>query len=216
MIKRHLNVTAVAEPAVEVPNARKDRCHERPLRLDFAVTEQQPGVPVAEIAGQAHVGMTLDHLHLGRGAAAVRGEVAVRTHGLTRWRRTMYGLNVRAQQLIGRFLMHTRLRFVGVSWGTYKDEVIANTDRRKFDDTLRIVLSGTAAERQAMEAWLEERYRAGVLAYGLHVAPAALMTCLIGDRAAGDHVHFVDGANGGYAMAAVDLKRRLGEPRTRA
>jgi len=144
-------------------------------------------------------------------AGSAPGEVAVRTHRLAKYRRTIYALSVCAQQIIGRFLMKSGLRFAGVDWGRYKQEVIDNTDRRKFDDTLRIVMSGTAEQRQVMESWLEERYRAGALAYGLHVAPAALMTCLIGDRGAGDHVHFVDGAHGGYAMAAVDLKRRLAD-----
>jgi hypothetical protein len=44
--------------------------------------------------------------------------------------------------------------------------------------------------------------------YGIHHAPAALMTCLIFARDCG-HVHFVDGADSGYTMAAADLKRRL-------
>jgi hypothetical protein len=34
------------------------------------------------------------------------------------------------------------------------------------------------------------------------------MTCLIFQREGG-HVHFVDGANGGYTLAAIELKRRL-------
>jgi hypothetical protein len=34
------------------------------------------------------------------------------------------------------------------------------------------------------------------------------MTCLVFDRR-GDHVHFVDGADGGYAMAALRMKERL-------
>ncbi len=116
---------------------------------------------------------------------------------------------MRTQVALGRLLMATRMRFVGVDWGCYKGEVVANTDRRKFDDTLRVVLAGSSAQRSALEAWLVERHGRGDLVYGLHVAGAALMTCLIGDRQAGEHLHFVDAAGGGYALAAVDLKRRL-------
>lgn len=148
-------------------------------------------------------------LDLARGAAGIRGEIAVRTYRWGSVHRTLYGMKVRVEQVVGRFLMGAGLRFAGVDWGNYKNEIVNNTDRRKFDDTLRLVLSGTAAERQMLEAWLEKRHSAGQLAYGLHVASSALMTCLIGDRSAGDHIHFVDGADGGYALAAVDLKRRL-------
>ncbi|MEK7412397.1 MAG: DUF3095 domain-containing protein [Planctomycetota bacterium] len=149
-------------------------------------------------------------LDLGRGNTAIRGEVSVRTYGLNAVRRTLYTMKVRAEQVIGRFLMKTGLRFAGVHWGRYKAEVVDNTDRRKFDDTLRLVLSGTAAERLKLETWLGDHHAAGELAYGLHVAPSALMTCLIGNRAEGDHIHFVDGSNGGYALAAVELKRQIG------
>jgi len=164
-------------------------------------------------AGRSHPVSGM-RLALGRGAKSIRGEVAVRSHGRGPWRRWLYAVNVRAQQVIGRFLMAVGWRFAGVAWGAYKQEVIANTDRRKFDDTLRIILAGTGHERTALTAWLEERHAAGALVYGLHVAPSSLMTCLIGDRGAGDHVHFVDGSDGGYALAAVDLKQRLKQRQT--
>ncbi|MFO1458872.1 MAG: DUF3095 domain-containing protein [Verrucomicrobiota bacterium] len=151
-----------------------------------------------------------DHLELGRGAAAVRGEIGVRTYGKGLPSRALYGMKIRVEQTLGRFLLKTGLNFGGVNWGRYRGEVVQNTDHRKFDDTLRILLSGTAAERQALEAWLDQRHAAGLLAYGMQVSSSSLMTCLIGDRSAGDHIHFVDGASGGYALAAVDLKRRLG------
>ena len=53
------------------------------------------------------------------------------------------------------------------------------THFRKFDGTLRMVLSATEAQRTALVAWLEARHRAGELAYGLHIAKEALVTCLI-------------------------------------
>jgi hypothetical protein len=100
------------------------------------------------------------------------------------------------------------LTFGGIDWGKYRSDVIANTDYRKFDDVLRHVLSGTPSQRDLLAQALEHRYQNGELVYGIHHAPAALMTCLIFARDGG-HVHFVDGADGGYTMAAADLKRRL-------
>ncbi len=148
-------------------------------------------------------------LELARGKRAFAGETAVRTFLRASSMRWLYALGVRAQIALGRMLFATGIRFAGVQWGCYKGEVVANTDRRKFDDTLRVVLAGGPQQRVALEAWLSERHRRGDLVYGLHIAGAALMTCLIGDRAAGEHLHFVDAAGGGYALAAADLKRRL-------
>jgi hypothetical protein len=142
----------------------------------------------------------------GRGLA---GETLVRTHARSAGFRFLYALGLRVQVLLGRFFFATKARIAGTDFGAYKNQVVANTDRRKFDDTLRIVLAGSAGQRRSLEAWLVERHRRGELAYGLHVADAALMTCLIGNRESGDHLHFVDAAGGGYALAAVDLKRRL-------
>lgn len=142
-------------------------------------------------------------------SGTLTGERAVRTYGLGRMSRLGYAGSLRAQQVIGRVLLKTGIPFAGVHWGKYRQEVVDNTDRRKFDDTLRLVLSGTAEQRHSLESWLESRCRAGDLVYGIHVGTAALMTCLIGKRTQGDHLHFVDGAGGGYALAAADLKARL-------
>ena len=61
----------------------------------------------------------------------------------------------------------------------------------------------------ALTAKLDERQAKGKLVYGLHASKAALMTCLIFNRQ-GEHVHFVDGADGGYALASAQMKEKLG------
>ena len=42
--------------------------------------------------------------------------------------------------------------------------------------------------------------------FGIHISQSALMTCFVPSIGDGQHVHFVDGGNGGYAMAAKELK----------
>jgi hypothetical protein len=42
--------------------------------------------------------------------------------------------------------------------------------------------------------------------YGLHRQDAAMMTCFTPSAMRSDHVHFIDGARGGYASAATALK----------
>ena len=95
-----------------------------------------------------------------------------------------------------------------VKWGEYKSQVAANTDYKKFDDKLRQVLSGTGEQRQQLTAFLEERFQRRELVYGIHVASTALVTCLIFNYN-GAHVHLVDSDNGGYAVAATQMKKQL-------
>ncbi len=94
---------------------------------------------------------------------------------------------------------------------TYVDELRANTDYRKYDDMLRMVLDVTEAQADEIDAYLQQRFEAGEVVYGIHRAKSALMTCVVFSLQQGEHVHFVDGAEGGFAMAAVDLKRRLAQ-----
>ena len=93
----------------------------------------------------------------------------------------------------------------------YREELRANTDYRKYDGMLRMVLDVTDAQAEAIETFLEDIYRKGDLVYGTFVTDRALMTCLVFNLEQSEHVHFVDGANGGFAVAAKGFKRRLVE-----
>lgn len=90
----------------------------------------------------------------------------------------------------------------------YRREVAENADFRKYDDGLRMTLDGSAALALALEVRLEAAVADRVAEYGLHRQPAAIMTCFVPTVVGHDHVHFVDGASGGYAAAAMRLKAR--------
>ena len=70
-----------------------------------------------------------------------------------------------------------------------------------------MVLDLSRTELDAFVAFLEEQRRKARLVYGVHEAGSALITCFVRSYE-GDHVHFVDGADGGYALAAKQLKRQ--------
>ena len=108
---------------------------------------------------------------------------------------------------LGWFLMKFGIRTAETDWGRYKETLVSNTDVRKFVDIYRQVLAGTAAQRSALEAWLEARFARGQLIYGLHVTDRAHMTCLVFNYA-GRHLHFIDGADGGFFLAARAFKER--------
>ncbi len=94
---------------------------------------------------------------------------------------------------------------------TYRDELKANTDFRKYDGALRMVLDVSEGQATEIEAFLEVEFQARRLVYGSLRTSHALMTCLLFDLASSKHIHFIDGADGGYAVAAKGYKRRLGE-----
>lgn len=88
----------------------------------------------------------------------------------------------------------------------YQDQLVQNTDFRKFDDGLRMTLDCTPALADRLEQVLSQAQKDGIARYGLHRQQSALMTCFVPSPTRSDHVHFVDGAMGGYAMAAQALK----------
>ncbi len=89
----------------------------------------------------------------------------------------------------------------------YRHQLVENTDFRKFDDGLRMTLDCTPALADRLEALLAQAEQQGIARYGLHRQDSALMTCFVPSPTRRDHIHFVDGAMGGYAMAARALKR---------
>lgn len=120
----------------------------------------------------------------------------------------LYWITLRLQILLGRFLMKFGLTTGATDWNAYKDDLIRNTDFRKFDGILREVLSGTSEQRRILVDFLDEYVSKGECIYGIHVSDAAMITCLILNRS-GDHYHFIDAADGGYALAAITMKEHF-------
>ncbi|KQT02835.1 adenylate cyclase [Rhizobium sp. Leaf391] len=101
--------------------------------------------------------------------------------------------------------------YLGVPVGSfdpkrYKVEVAENSDFRKFDDSLKMTVDLDTERTQRLEQRLVRAASAGTCRYGIHRQSEALMTCFVPSLHAKNHVHFVDGANGGYALAARSLK----------
>jgi hypothetical protein len=105
----------------------------------------------------------------------------------------LYFLIMRAGRPIGPF-----------SPARYMRQVVENSDYRKYDDGLRMILDCTPALADALERRLAAA--SGIARYGLFRQDAAMMTCFTPSPLRSDHVHFVDGARGGYAAAATALK----------
>jgi hypothetical protein len=105
-----------------------------------------------------------------------------------------------------------------LSWGwkprfydpvAYAKSIPAHSDYRKFDDTLRMVVDCEPGQVQRLRAMLDEHYQRGRIFYGLHESHETLITCYVKGTADGQHIHFVDGGDGGYAMAAKQMKSQM-------
>lgn len=103
-------------------------------------------------------------------------------------------------------LMRFDIKLGGFVPKVYKRQVVENSDFRKYDDGLRMILDCTVELERALSDRLATAARDGVVRYGLYQQDAAMMTCFTPSALRSDHVHFIDGARGGYASAATALK----------
>lgn len=147
-------------------------------------------------------------LNLTSNIGKLRNEVSVRTHRESTFRVLNYWIKLYIQNILGWFFMTFKLNVAGVFWGAYKAELISNTDFKKFDGVLRQVISGTKSQRKELDSYLKEKYRNKQCFYGIHASDSALMTCMIDNRV-GEHFHFIDAADGGYAIAALQMKEQI-------
>lgn len=108
------------------------------------------------------------------------------------------------------FLKEFKIYTKNFNWQLMSKSLVNATDYRKFDDMLRMIIAGNSNQRKSLMNFLEKNYQAGKLVYGIHVSDRVLMTCLI-PLGGTKEVHLIDGADGGYALAAKDMKARLRE-----
>jgi hypothetical protein len=122
----------------------------------------------------------------------------------------------RLEHLLLKFLMkykkdlviHNAGKETEVKASQIKETFRKTSDFRKYDGTLKMVISGTTNARKKLENFIEDLFQKKQIAYGIHISKEALMTCLLfADTEA--EVHFIDGSDGGYALAAKDFKKRL-------
>jgi len=155
-----------------------------------------------------------EHLRLAFSYKYLKSETRLRAKSRKFWHKILYFFQIWIENLLGWFLMTLKIKLAGVEWGTYKENALAATDYKKFDDMLRMIIDGNEAQRKNLNRYLEKNYKRGKLVYGLHVSDRALMTCLVFERN-GRQVHFIDGADGGYAVAAKGMKRRIKKIRSK-
>jgi hypothetical protein len=90
----------------------------------------------------------------------------------------------------------------------YLQKLVELTDTLTIDGRINTVIIGTSAQRISLISFLDELERSNKIRYGLHVSQESVMSCYVRDMGTNEHIHFVDGADGGYTRAANRLKKK--------
>lgn len=189
-----VSIIAVPGPARDMPAFRQLVVD----LVDLAAQDARDGHPVPED------GPKLGFVKEGLGLEARAG--AAYRDGWAQKRRSL--------RILGESLLVNLLDLTGLSLGRfnatrYRRSVASNTDFRKFDDGLKMTVDIDAERLEEIRARLEQGRLSGTCYFGLHEQDAALMTCIVPSPLSRDHMHFVDGADGGYAAAASRLKQQM-------
>ena len=165
---------------------------------------------IAQIYGDisSYHPLRTEHMRLSFNPRQLGHEWRVRSSRLSLWGRVKYFARMILLNLAGVYLFARKLDTKSVRWSHYTEELVENTDFRKFDGMLRMVMDGSEAQYRDLRDYLEGQHREGRLVYGMHKSREALLTCIVFSYN-GNHVHFVDGSDGGYAIAARGLKAQL-------
>jgi hypothetical protein len=115
-------------------------------------------------------------------------------------------LKIAIISLIGWVLFKTGWKTKNFNPGHYRRMTGLNTDFRKFDDVLRMTVDCDAETLTRAKDILSTAKTAGTIRYGIYEQDAAIMTCIVPSVETDDHLHFLDGADGGYALAAKMMK----------
>ncbi|MDH3661833.1 MAG: DUF3095 domain-containing protein [Alphaproteobacteria bacterium] len=119
----------------------------------------------------------------------------------------MNRLHTTVHAAIAWILFRTNLRLGGFDPAHYRRQMAVNTDYRKYDDGLMMTIDCSATAVSEIERRLEAAREHGIADYGLHRQDTAVMTCVASSIFSDDHLHFLDGGEGGYSRAAEQMDR---------
>lgn len=112
------------------------------------------------------------------------------------------------ESFVAWLLIRTGLRIGGFDARRYRRIVGENADFRKFEDGLKMTLDCDPETETDLRALLETGAQDRVIQFGIHAQSEAMMTCIVPSILEDNHVHFVDGASGGYTAAALAIKQQ--------
>ena len=148
-------------------------------------------------AAQSRTPITVEKLRLKSTLAKIGLEVRTRMGGFNIFNL----LNTWIRTNLGYFYFKTSKGKV------YLRNLVSMSDTLVIDGRINTVISGTAEQREMLVNELNKLEAEGEIYYGLFVSKESVMSCYVrnlNDR----HIHFIDGAEGGYTKAAGMIKQK--------
>lgn len=128
---------------------------------------------------------------------------------LPAWQRNLLALADALKMAIAEYFIRRRQVVLnGVDWGFYFKSFQRYSDSEKLCGTLSMVVACTREQVREVLGFLDKMETGGLLVYGHHESKTAMLTCMVFDSRF-RHYHFVDGAGGGYTLAARELKEKM-------
>jgi len=91
---------------------------------------------------------------------------------------------------------------------TYLENLVLLSDTLVVDGRINTIISGTVDQRKRLVEALDQLEASNLIVFGWHVSPESVVSCYVRNRV-DQHIHFVDGSEGGYTQAAKILKGKL-------
>lgn len=92
---------------------------------------------------------------------------------------------------------------------SYLQKLVELSDNLSLDGRINTVITGTSDQRKKLIAYLDKLEVRELIKYGYHVSEESIMSCYVKDMNTDQHIHFIDGGNGGYTKAANQLKLKF-------
>lgn len=147
--------------------------------------------------------VTVDRLRMLSSLKRIRAEMKTAKGGFNLW----YMVRTWFTTLVGQLYFRTK------KGKEYLYKLVEMTDTLVVDGKINTVITGTAEQRIALQQELQQLEQQGKILFGLHRSTESVMSCYVRNLD-DEHVHFVDGADGGYTKAAGLLKKKIAELHT--
>lgn len=148
--------------------------------------------------------LSLDRLKLILNFQKIRKEMLVK-YG--KWK-TNYFTIAFLKTFLGKLFFSFNITLKDFKGKEYLSQLISNADTLVIDGRINTIISGKMDKRIQLINFLSEQEKNGSLIYGHNISKESVMTCYIENRN-DKHIHFVDGADGGYTEAAKEIKMKL-------
>ncbi len=142
--------------------------------------------------------ITISKLKLKTTLKKIGSEMKVRLGGY----KPLYLIKTWLTTLLGTLYFRTK------TGKTYLSQLVDMSDTLVIDGKINTVISGTVKQREQLEAALTALEADGFIRYGLFVSKESVMSCYVRSMDQ-NHIHFVDGSEGGYTKASGVLKKKL-------